>query len=158
GGERAGGRRIERGAQRGELLERRIAAYVVVALQIVELLHPVGEEAREPCRGCVLVARERELVLLLAPDLPLLRHLLAVLAHRKPGARLGDPGMDRREVPRPQLADGAQLGGPALAAREREHAPLQVAAVGKRHIARAVRAAGEGAVDLAAVDAVRELR
>jgi len=66
--------------------------------------------------------------------------------------------MLRREIPRAQIADRAELVGPALAAREREHGALQVLAVGERHVARAVGAAGDGAVDLAAVDAVRELR
>src|SRR5690242_1817307 len=123
----------------------------------MELEHPVREEAREPRGGGVLVARERELVLLFAADLPLLRHLLAVLAHREAGARLGDAGTRRRDVPGPQLADRAQLVCPA-AAREREHHALQVAAVGKRDVARAVGAAGDRAVDLPAVDAIRELR
>src|SRR6267142_1935339 len=97
-----------------------------------------------PRRRRVLVAGERELVLLAAADLPLLRHLLAVLAHRHSGARLADAGMRRRDVPGAQLADGAQLVAPALAARHREDRALQVAAVGERHVARAVGAAGDG--------------
>ena len=66
GGERAGGRRIEGGAQRRQLLQRGVAAHVVVALEVRGSGHEVVEESREPRRGGVLVAGERELVLLLA--------------------------------------------------------------------------------------------
>src|SRR5919206_1810685 len=110
----------------------------------MELKYPVGEKAGEPGGGRILMARERELVLLFAADLPLLRHLLAVLAHREAGARLGDAGTRRRDVPGPQIADRAQLLRPA-APSEREHRALQVAAVGERDVARAVGAAGDGA-------------
>src|SRR5207248_597065 len=120
--------------------------------------HRVGEEAREPRSRRVLVARERELVLLAASDVPLLRHLLAVLAHREPGARLADAGMRRREVPGSQVAEGAQLVRPSLAAGEGEYGALEVAAVRQGDVARAVGAARDRALDLAAVDAARELR
>ena len=51
-------------------------------------------------RGQPLVRRERELVLLLAADLPLERGERGVLAHRQPGARLGVARDRRREVRR----------------------------------------------------------
>src|SRR5437660_10626427 len=97
----------------------------------MELDHPVGKEPGEPRGAGILVARERELVLLLARDLPLLRHLFAVLAHRESGARLGDAGARGRDIPRTQIADRAQLVRPA-AARHGKHQALQVAAVGER--------------------------
>src|SRR5678816_2063383 len=92
--------------------------------------HQVLVEAGEPGRGGVLVAGERDLVLLPARDVPLLGHLLAVLPHRHAGARLAHARVLGREVPRPQVADRAELVAPGLAAREREHRALQVLAVG----------------------------
>jgi len=58
--------------------------------EVVERHHQVLEETGLPRGGGVAVACQRELVLLGAADAPFLRGFLGVLAHREPGARLGD--------------------------------------------------------------------
>src|SRR2546422_11525245 len=79
GGERAGAAAVERGLEGGELLDARVGADVVVGLQSAERKHEVGVKAAAPRLRRLLVARERELVLLRPADAPFLRHQLAVL-------------------------------------------------------------------------------
>ena len=103
-----------------------------------------SKKPRLPCRRGVLVAGERELVLLAAADLPLLRHLLAVLAHRQAGARLGDAGRRRARGRRGAGCRSVESSlAERLAARQSEHGALQLRAVAERNVARAVGAAGD---------------
>src|SRR5690606_11947533 len=90
GRQRAARAAIEHGLQPRELLEARVGANVVVALDALIRNHEIGVEAVAVSAVRVPMARERELVLLLARDLPLLRRDLRALAHREPGARLDD--------------------------------------------------------------------
>src|SRR5205814_1513060 len=81
-------------------------ADVVVGLQAAEGKHEIGVKAAAPRLRRLLVARERELVLLRAADPPFLRHQLAVLAHRKAGAHLGDAGGRGFEIFRTKAEPG----------------------------------------------------
>src|SRR5690606_22729928 len=93
---------VEYGFQLRELLHARIRAEVVVALHAPELDEEVVVEAFVVSGDRVAMARERERVLLLAGDAPLLGRDLHALAHRQPRARLDDGGQARLEVLRPE--------------------------------------------------------
>src|SRR6185295_16174893 len=135
GAERTGRARVEGVAQRGELLERGIAPHVVIGFYSRKFNYQIVEEAGLPRGGRVLMAGERELVLLAAAHLPLLRHLLAMLAHRHAGARLGDAGMRRLEVGKAYRADGRELFSERATPRQLQHRLLQLRAVAERDVA-----------------------
>src|SRR5581483_1321804 len=130
----------------------------VVSIQAVERKDEAVEEAGLPRRRGLVMALGGELVLLAPADAPLLRHLLAVLAHREPGPRLGDPGRRGLEILQGKARPGLEALGEAAPARAPQHDLLQLAAVGERDVARAVGAARDRALDLAERNAVRELQ
>src|SRR5581483_5853524 len=70
--------RAERGLERPELLERRLGARMLVARDVADGDDLVAEVRRRPA----LLRAERERVLILARDVPLLGDVLAGLAHR----------------------------------------------------------------------------
>ncbi len=98
---------VERRTEPRELLERRVRPRERVPRRAVERRDQVVEEARLLRRDRPLVAPERERVLLRAADLPLLRHLLAVLAHALPGGAVLDFGDVEAEVSRPERTSAA---------------------------------------------------
>src|SRR2546430_1967698 len=158
GGERAGAAGVERGLEGGELLDARIGADVVVGLQSAERNHEVGVKAAAPRLRRLLVAGERELVLLRAADPPFLRHQLAVLSHRQPGAHLGDAGDRGLEMFRAKSQPGPGLFKKSLAPGAREDDPLQIPAIEDRDVARAAEDrnaawnGGHGGLDLCEED------
>src|SRR6185503_18985302 len=115
------------------------------------------EEALAPGFRRLVVALVGELVLLAPADTPFLRHQLAVLAHRAPGARLGNRRHRGLEIARAQAQPGLEPLARAPAARASQHDVLQPSAVADRHIAHRVDAARDSAVDLPRRDAVSEL-
>ncbi|MNE97355.1 hypothetical protein D3C80_1956850 [compost metagenome] len=64
----------------------------------------------------MLVTEQRQCVLLVAGNLPGLRHQLAMLPHRQPSARFAVAWQFGLEVTRAQLEKGLELVGRGLAA------------------------------------------
>src|SRR5690606_14798585 len=85
----AAGGLVERRLERGQLLQRGVRTQDVVALHAAERRDQVGEEAALVGGGQLPVRGHRPLVLRVTRDVPLLGHVLAVVAHALAGARLG---------------------------------------------------------------------
>ena len=153
-GERAGARPVEDGLELCELLETRIGANVVVPRESQIVHHQILVEAGGVGRGGLLMALQRELILLAAADVPGLHHQLGALAHAQPGARLGDPGEHRAEVPGPELEPRREAATRALAAIALEQELLKTAWKDHGRIADRIHARGDGVVDLAQRDFV----
>src|SRR4029453_15286463 len=81
---------IERRGERRELFRRRVLAGERVALQSTKRNDEIIEESTLPRSDRALVAFERNPVLLFAPDVPLFRRDLRVLAHAHAGRAIGD--------------------------------------------------------------------
>jgi hypothetical protein len=103
-----------------------------------------------------VVASDRELVLLVAADLPLAGREGRVLAHGQPGARLGVAGGLRHDLRRPQAAGEAD---PLACTPRPPHAqedPAQVVVHGDRGVADRVDTSGDPALDLAGRNPARD--
>src|SRR3954447_7583687 len=140
--------------QLGELLGRRVRAQVLVALEAEVRLDEAVGEAAGVGGGQALVAARRELVLLLARDAPLERHLRGVLAHRQAGARLlvaRDLGDD---LARAHARERLEPRAGRLGAVEVEQDLAQVLVDRDRRVGGGVDAARDGRVDLAERDLV----
>src|SRR3546814_3275783 len=87
-------------------------------------------------------------------DVPLLGHVLAVVAHALAGARLGDAGELGLEFAEVEALERGQPVARCLAARGLQQAPAQLLAVDDRHVGGGVRAAADAGVDLAGGDLV----
>ena len=155
GGQRAAaGGLVERRLQRCEFLQRGIRAQDVVARHAAETDDQVIEEAALVGGGELLVRGQRPLVLRVARDVPFLGHVLAVVAHRLAGARLGDAGEVRLEFAEVEALERAQLVLGRLGHRGIEQAATQLLAVHDRHVGRGIGAATDADVDLAGRDLV----
>ncbi len=144
------------GLERGELLERRVGAQVVVAHETAERGDEVVEEPGVPRGREVLVARERELVLRLARDAPAGRRDGLVLAHRQAGARLVGRGREGREVGGADLRERLDALAEGLGVARLEQGPAQTLAHGDRGVGHGVGAARDARLDLAETDLVRD--
>ena len=105
----------ERGLQRGELLERRLGARVLVVLELGHRHELVGEAARLVRLGPAPLRAQRERVLVLARDAPPLGHVLARLPHRLARvallvARVDEAPAERRVVERAVAAGVRRVG------------------------------------------------
>ena len=141
----------------GELLDRGVGAQVLVALEAAERRDLVVEEPGVVRRGEVLVRRGGELVLLLAPDLPLQRGQRGVVAHRQAGARLAVLRDRRDDVARPDLRQRGEPALEVLGAVQLEQDLAEVLADRDRGVRGRVGAAGDADVDLPERDLVRDL-
>nr|WP_229710672.1 hypothetical protein [Sinomonas atrocyanea] len=103
------------------------------------------------------MGRERQLVLGLARDVPLLRGQRLVLAHGQAGAGLVGARRHRREVLGAQLGDGLELLLEGLGAAELEDDLAQSFADHDRGVRGGVDAAGDRRVEAAELDLVGEL-
>src|SRR5690606_14777358 len=90
-----------------------------------------------------------ELILFFARDLPLLRHALAALAHRKTRARLDDRGKAGFEMARPQAKPRRDFLSDRFAARAAQQELLIRIRIDDRHIASRIDAARNAGIDLA---------
>ena len=140
--------------QLGQLLERRVGAQVLVALETEKGHDQIVEPAGVVGGGQVVMAADGELVLLLAADPPLGGHDRGVLAHRQPGAGLGVAGDLRDELLRAQPGEGAQPRRIGLGPVELEQHLAQVLVERERRVGGGVHAAGDADVDLAERDLV----
>ena len=118
GRQRAGGAAVEHGLELRELLQARVGAHVVVALDALKL-DDAGRR-RNPRRRPSQRSdgsSSASSILLSARDLPLLRRDLHALAHRELRARLDDSREHGLEVPRPQLEPRLEARAERAAAR-----------------------------------------
>ena len=156
GGERATpGNLVERRLQRRQLFQRGIRAQDVVALDATERCDQVVEEATLVGGSQLLVRRHRPLILRVARDVPLLRHVLAVVAHALAGARLGharELGLELGELE--TGGERTDLVAGALGAVGRQQACTQFLAVDDRHVGGGVRTTADARFDLAQCDLV----
>ena len=104
--------------------------------------------------GQLAVAFIGQTVLLVAGDLPVLRHALAVLAHRQPGARLAVARDVWRQVARAHLEQAFHLVAGGLAAIDLQQDAPQPFVDADRRVRRGVHPAGDAAVDLPEGDLV----
>ena len=137
-----------------QLLQAGVGAQVLVAVEPDVGGHQVVEEAAVVGGGEVLVALDRELVLLLAADLPFGRHDRAVLAHREAGARLLVAGDRRDDVAGADLGQLLQFADGRALAVGLEQRLAQALVEGDRRVGGGVGAAGDAGVDLAEGDLV----
>src|SRR5262249_59104928 len=79
----------------------------VIAFHPIDRNDQVGKEAAIVGRDGALVALERELILLLAGDLPGLGHVLGVLAHAASGDAIFDLRNEKPDIGRAELAKDA---------------------------------------------------
>ena len=98
------------------------------------------------------MAEIRERILIGARNLPGLGHLFAVLAHRKPGARLEHAGHDRLEVPRTQTEERLDAPPGAASTKRAQQQLLVLARIDDGRIADRVEPAGDAGVHLAERD------
>src|SRR3546814_13372753 len=89
-------------------------------------------------------------------DVPLLGHVLAVVAHALAGARLGDAGELGLEFAEVEALERGQPVARAFAARGLEQPPAQLLAVDDRHVGGGVRAAADDGLALAGRDLVAD--
>ncbi|MCW0417635.1 hypothetical protein NB689_003389 [Xanthomonas sacchari] len=146
---------VEGRLQRGQLLQRGIRAQDVVALHAAERRDQVGEEAALVGGGQLVVRGHRPGVLRIARDVPLLGHVLAVVAHALAGARLGharELGLELGELE--AAGQRAQLVAGALGAVGRQQPRAQLLAVDDRHLGGGVRTAADARLDLPQRDLV----
>ena len=139
---------VEHRLQRGQLLYRRVAADIVVFFAILERHDQIFVETRVVGRRRLDVARERELVLMVARDVELFCRDLGALAHRQPGAGLRHAGELRLEMPRSQLEPGKDLPGQRPAAVGAQEDPAVIVGVYDRRVADRVRSARDAGLDL----------
>ena len=151
GGQRAAaGCPVERRFQRCEFFQRRICTQDVVARNTAEPHHQIVEEAALIGGGQLVVRRHRPRVLRLAVDLPLLGHVLAVLAHRFAGARLAYAGQLGLEfLERETVGEARQLVHRGLGGSHRQQPAAKCLAVDDRHVGSGVRTAADTDLDLA---------
>ena len=147
---------VERGLQLRELLERAVAAHVVVAGEALVLDDQVLEETFLIRGRGLQMAVECELVLIRAADLPGLGHQLAALSHRQSRAWFDDARQHGLEV----LAAQAEE---RLDPFERRAAPVRAqqqllvrARIHDRRIADGVHAGCDAGIDLAECDLVAD--
>ncbi|MNS76615.1 hypothetical protein D3C72_1101680 [compost metagenome] len=151
----AAGHLVEGRLQRGQLLQRSVGAQDVVALDAAERCDQVVEEAALISSSQLLVRGHRPLVLRVARDVPLLGHVLAVVAHALAGTRFGHARELRLELG--ELEAGGQradLVAGALGTVGRQQPRTQLLAVHDRHVGGGVRTAADAGLDLAQGDLV----
>src|SRR5258705_3939868 len=95
--------------QTSEVVERGVLARERIAAQIPDRDHQIVEEAALPARNRALMTLERDLVLILASDLPLLRGDLGVLAHAQAGGAVRHRWDVQMNVSDPELCDVRRL-------------------------------------------------
>ncbi len=145
---------LEHRLEGADLLQVDIRAQVLVAGQAAERRHQVVLPALLIGRGQLVVALEGQPVLLVAGDLPGLRHQFAGLPHRQPGARLAVARDGRDHVARADLQQALELVQVALAAVGLEENLAQALVDPDRRVGSGIDAAGDAAVDLPEGDLV----
>ncbi len=105
---------------------------------------------------CVLVAHERERVLLFARQVPMLCRELHALAHRELRARLDDPRKLRLEMPWPQSQPWLELRAERTPASTLHEQRTIGIGIHDRHVADTVRAAGDTGFDESRRNLARE--
>ncbi len=149
GRQRALARRlVERRLQRRQFLDAGVGAQNVVARHAAETHHQVVEETALVGGGQLVVRGDRQLVLRFARDVPLARHVLAVLAHRLAGARFGHAGEIRLEFTQRKALERRKFLAERLGRRGLQQTPAQGLAVHDRHVRSGVRAATDANLDL----------
>src|SRR3546814_8492284 len=87
----------EGGLERGELLSRGVGTGIGVTLEFGQLDDQIVEKPAIPAGNGALVALERPGVLRFAADVPFLRCLFHMIAHRAAGDAVG-PSLDRKHI------------------------------------------------------------
>ena len=129
---------VERRLQRGEFFEAGIRSHDVVTRDAAKTHHQVVEETALVGGGELVVRSDRQFVLRFACDMPLPRHVLAVLAHRLAGTRFGHAGEIRLEFAKREALERRELLAEGFRRRRFEQAPAQRLAVHDRHVRRGV--------------------
>ena len=157
-GERARGAPVVHRLQRRELVGVVSARTLLSRSRPRERHDQVVIESAVPRGGGVHVTSIGQLVLLGAADAPFLGHQLAMLAHRKAGARFDDARRRRLEVaPACSLEPRRIRAPPGPAARAVERDAVQGSPVADRHVAGRVDAAGDAGLDFAQGDPLTDL-
>ncbi len=147
--------RAEHRFQRGEFLDRRAGAQVLVAAQAPVRDHQVVQEAPFVRGGQALVARGGQQVLVLTGDRPAAGGDGGVVAHRQAGAGFGVARDVRDEVAGAYGGKGLEAGSGGLRAAGGEQDAAQFVVDAERGVARGVGAARDRRVDGAEGDGVR---
>src|SRR5258705_4640219 len=138
--------------QTSELFERGVLARDRIAAQIPDRDHQIVEEAALPARNRAPMTLERDLVLILTSDLPLLSGDLGVLAHAQAGRAVRHGWDVQTNVSDPELCDVRRL------VRERARLLKLPDPIGERlseaqlHAAHALHTADQGEIAIDAVD------
>src|SRR3546814_16902433 len=118
---------------------------LVVARHAAEAHHQVVEETTVVGGGKLVVRSHGQLVLRIARDVPLLGHVLAVVAHALAGARLGDAGELGLEFAEVEALERGQPFARAFAAAGLGQPPAPLPAVHGRPLGGGVPAPADAA-------------
>ncbi|MNE25986.1 hypothetical protein D3C80_1193350 [compost metagenome] len=139
---------VEGGLELGQLLEGQVGTQIVVPCQRQKRCQQVVLPTLGIRGGQLLMAEQRQLVLLCTANAPGLGHALAMLAHRQARARFAIAWELGFQVVRPQLEQRFQSLPQAFATVGLQQDVAQPFVDGNRCIRSGIHAAGNTAVDL----------